>query len=166
MSKEEEKEEKLAVADKEEEKLAVADKEEEKLAVADDFITLLKNKREEKKKKDEEKLKKDNNSLVRNWKNVDDRKSIQAYVGRRNPQVPREILGSDGHYGNPWTIGRDGNREQVIAKYRSFIYSSSDLEAIKLRKDIRKNLKGKVLGCWCSPQACHADIIAQIANVL
>ena len=25
-------------------------------------------------------------------------------------------------------------------------------------------LKGKVLGCWCAPQACHGDTLAELAN--
>jgi hypothetical protein len=25
-------------------------------------------------------------------------------------------------------------------------------------------LKGKRLGCWCAPQPCHADIVAELAN--
>jgi hypothetical protein len=28
----------------------------------------------------------------------------------------------------------------------------------------KRELKGKVLGCWCSPKACHGDILAKIAN--
>ncbi len=25
-------------------------------------------------------------------------------------------------------------------------------------------LKGKILGCWCAPEACHGDILAELAN--
>jgi hypothetical protein len=25
-------------------------------------------------------------------------------------------------------------------------------------------LKGRVLGCWCAPLACHGDVLAQLAN--
>ncbi|MHB8407806.1 MAG: DUF4326 domain-containing protein [Acidiferrobacterales bacterium] len=25
-------------------------------------------------------------------------------------------------------------------------------------------LRGKVLGCWCSPQACHGDVLEELAN--
>jgi hypothetical protein len=25
-------------------------------------------------------------------------------------------------------------------------------------------LKGKVLGCWCAPEACHGDILSEFAN--
>ncbi len=31
--------------------------------------------------------------------------------------------------------------------------------------DIREELRGKNLGCWCRPgSSCHADILLQIAN--
>lgn len=25
-------------------------------------------------------------------------------------------------------------------------------------------LEGKILGCWCAPQACHGDVLAELAN--
>jgi hypothetical protein len=27
-----------------------------------------------------------------------------------------------------------------------------------------KSLRGKVLGCWCYPERCHGDVLAEIAN--
>ena len=30
--------------------------------------------------------------------------------------------------------------------------------------EARKELKGKILGCWCSPYACHGEVLAEIAN--
>ena len=43
------------------------------------------------------------------------------------------------------------------------IYSDTPY-ANALRKNIKANLKGKVIACWCAPLQCHADIIASIAN--
>jgi hypothetical protein len=99
--------------------------------------------------------------FVINWKNKIDRKRAQVYVGRRNPSIPTSLLGSDGKYGNPFSIGVDGTREQVLKKYSSFIHSD---EAIALRQDIKTNLAKKVLACWCYPEPCHADIISAIAS--
>jgi hypothetical protein len=31
-------------------------------------------------------------------------------------------------------------------------------------KKIKKELRGKVLGCFCSPKLCHGHILAWIAN--
>ena len=27
-------------------------------------------------------------------------------------------------------------------------------------------LKGKVLGCWCAPEGCHGDVLAELADSL
>ena len=62
-------------------------------------------------------------------------------------------------YGNPFKIGIDGSREEVVAKYREWL-----LEQPNLVKAAKIELKGRVLGCFCSPSLCHADILAEIAN--
>jgi len=57
-------------------------------------------------------------------------------------------------WGNPFVLGRDGDRATVIARYRDdFLPSRPDLLA-RLGE-----LRGKALGCWCAPQACHADVL-------
>lgn len=58
-------------------------------------------------------------------------------------------------WGNPFVIGRDGTRAQVIAKYDAYLDTRPDLLA-KLH-----TLKGKRLGCWCAPQACHGDVLVR-----
>jgi Domain of unknown function (DUF4326) len=67
-------------------------------------------------------------------------------------------IGRPSKFGNPFKIGRDGNRAQVIEKYRAWISSQSELLA-----EVKK-LKGKRLGYWCKPQACHGDVLAEIAD--
>lgn len=61
-------------------------------------------------------------------------------------------------WGNPFIIGKDGTREQVIELYRKHVLSSEDL-----MKQIPM-LFGKRLGCWCAPKRCHADVLAELAN--
>jgi len=74
------------------------------------------------------------------------KEKYDVYIGR--PSV----------WGNPFTIGQDGTREEVIDKYREYLKSSPELLA-RLSE-----LEGKVLGCWCAPQACHGDVLlAQIS---
>lgn len=63
------------------------------------------------------------------------------------------------HWGNPFVIGKDGTREEVIAKYREWILSEPSIVALA-----RRELKGKTLGCWCAPKACHGDVLLEIAN--
>ena len=56
-------------------------------------------------------------------------------------------------------IGRDGNRERVIEKYRAYVLATPALLAA-----VKPELKGKVLGCWCAPQSCHGDVLAELAD--
>jgi len=67
-------------------------------------------------------------------------------------------IGRPGKWGNPFIIGVDGTRDEVIQKYINWLEEQPELlNAIY-------ELKGKILGCWCSPKACHGDILAEIAN--
>ncbi len=61
-------------------------------------------------------------------------------------------------WGNPFHIGRDGTRSEVIVKYRQWIVQQPELMAAL------HELRGKRLGCWCSPKACHGDVLAELAN--
>lgn len=68
------------------------------------------------------------------------------------------FIGRPSVFGNPFRIGKDGNREDVIKKFREYFY-----ERIRTDKNFVKKvrmLKGKTLGCYCKPQWCHGDIIA------
>jgi len=50
-------------------------------------------------------------------------------------------------------------REESIAKYEEWLKTRPDLI-----EKAKAELKGKILGCWCKPYACHGDILARIAN--
>ena len=74
-------------------------------------------------------------------------------------RAPYDVyIGRPGKWGNPFEIGKDGTREEVIAKYETYIMNKPELLA-----DLHE-LKGKVLGCYCKPLACHGDILAQLAE--
>lgn len=62
-------------------------------------------------------------------------------------------IGRPSKWGNPYEIGKDGTRAQVIEKYRDYLHNSPELmEALP-------ELEGKILGCWCKPKACHGDVL-------
>jgi hypothetical protein len=65
-------------------------------------------------------------------------------------------IGRPSKWGNPFMIGKDGNRQEVIRKYREYILSND-----KLLNDLHE-LKGKTLGCWCKPSACHGDVLVEL----
>ena len=68
-------------------------------------------------------------------------------------------IGRPSKWGNPFEIGRDGDRETVIRKYRDWIQTQPQLLAAL------PELKGKVLGCWCAPKPCHGDVLSEMANL-
>lgn len=63
-------------------------------------------------------------------------------------------------YGNPYFLGRDGTRRQVIAKYEKYIRSVFD------REEVIADLEGKDLLCCCAPEPCHGDWLLTWANPL
>lgn len=66
------------------------------------------------------------------------------------------FIGRPSEWGNPFEIGKDGNRQQVIKKYE---------EWIKKQPNLMNNLyelRGKKLGCFCHPLACHGDILVKL----
>ena len=65
-------------------------------------------------------------------------------------------IGRGSIWGNPFYIGKDGTREEVISKYEIYIMSHPEL--IKRLPEIA----GKILGCWCKPKACHGDILVKM----
>lgn len=61
-------------------------------------------------------------------------------------------------WGNPFRIGIHGTRDEVIAKYREWILTKPDLLAELY------TLRGKRLGCWCKPEACHGDVLVDLIH--
>ena len=51
------------------------------------------------------------------------------------------------------------DREEVTAKYTEYILNKPEL-----LEQIPLELKGKTLGCFCKPLACHGDVLAYIAD--
>lgn len=64
-------------------------------------------------------------------------------------------IGRPSIWGNPYEIGRDGTRAEVIEKYRRWV-GEQELPI--------ETLRGKTLGCWCAPQPCHGDVLVELAN--
>ena len=75
-------------------------------------------------------------------------------------KVPYDIyIGRGSIYGNPFVIGEDGNRDEVIEKYKEYLYQRC-LEEPDFKTEILK-LKGKILCCFCFPKRCHGDVIIE-----
>jgi hypothetical protein len=67
-------------------------------------------------------------------------------------------IGRPSKWGNPYVIGADGTREDVVRKYEEYIQTQPELLAAL------PELKGRDLMCWCSPAACHGDVLLRLAN--
>lgn len=67
-------------------------------------------------------------------------------------------VGRPSKWGNPFLIGRDGPRDEVIERYRLYLSQNDDLMAQIVE------LRGRDLVCWCAPHRCHADILLELAN--
>lgn len=67
-------------------------------------------------------------------------------------------IGRPSKWGNPFEIGRDGTRGEVIAKYKNYILNNPSLLSCL------HELKGLTLGCWCSPLPCHGEVLIELYN--
>ncbi len=67
-------------------------------------------------------------------------------------------IGRPSKWGNPFIIGKDGNRKEVVKKYMNWIING---EGRYLLKDLSQ-LKGKILGCFCKPKLCHGDVLVKL----
>lgn len=76
-------------------------------------------------------------------------------VGRDKFDV---YIGRGSKWGNRFVIGRDGNRDDVIKKYREWIMKNDELMKCLIE------LKDKVLGCYCKPLACHGDVLVELCE--
>ena len=65
-------------------------------------------------------------------------------------------IGRPSKWANPFLIGKDGTRYQVLRKYEKWILKQSDL----LRS--LGELENKILGCWCIPNMCHGHILIKL----
>jgi hypothetical protein len=69
-------------------------------------------------------------------------------------------IGRPGLWGNPFIIGEDGTREEVIELFRHYLLGNrAMMESLHL-------LKGKKLGCWCAPKPCHGDVLVEMVENL
>jgi hypothetical protein len=102
--------------------------------------------------------------IILNGKKVGFLGENKLYIGRANDKLSASPLA------NPFVLGRDGDRLQVIEKFRKWLWpqikqwrkTGEMTEAVVALKDLAIAVKGHqiiVLTCWCKPEACHGDVI-------
>jgi hypothetical protein len=75
------------------------------------------------------------------------------------------FIGRPSKWGNPFSHRKDtrarfqvASREEAIEKFREWVVKQPHL-MLSLGE-----LRGKVLGCFCKPEDCHGDVLAEIVN--
>jgi predicted glycosyltransferase involved in capsule biosynthesis len=86
--------------------------------------------------------------------------SQYVYIGRYVPY----LIPINAKWRNPFPIDKhapneDKERQRVLIRFREYLTNEHEL-----LKQIPIELKDKTLGCWCKPEACQGDILAEIAD--
>jgi hypothetical protein len=71
-------------------------------------------------------------------------------------------VGRPTRWGNPFTIKEVGDAQAAVDMFRGAIRT---LHATLGFGELRRELRGKNLACWCKlSEPCHADVLLEIAN--
>ena len=73
-----------------------------------------------------------------------------------------KYIGRPSMGGNPFVMGRDGTRKEVIAQFKTYAIQRMKTDIIFAA--YVRSLRGKTLVCWCAPQACHGDVLLELAE--
>lgn len=79
------------------------------------------------------------------------RDGYDCYIGRAMPGKESSA------FANPFRIGPDGTRADVIQLYKTWLVQRlADEPELRLQLE---TLRGRRLGCWCKPDDCHGDVL-------
>ena len=83
-----------------------------------------------------------------------------VYIGRRGVVFVDKVRypATNSPWSNPYKINGSTTREKVLELYREHL---TNLLKDPEQLDEFLKLKGKTLGCWCHPNACHGDVILE-----
>lgn len=86
-----------------------------------------------------------------------------AVLNKRKHGIPAGAvyIGRGSPWGNPFVIGRDGDRDSVCEQYEAQLASRIDSNSVDLRE--LAALHGKNLVCFCAPLRCHGDTLQRAA---
>ena len=64
------------------------------------------------------------------------------------------------YWANPFTAKECGSNEAAAAKFETWVRGQPEMMARV------PELRGKTLGCWCKPSACHGDVLVKLVAEL
>ncbi|MFP1133318.1 DUF4326 domain-containing protein [Asticcacaulis sp. W401b] len=67
-------------------------------------------------------------------------------------------IGRGSKWGNPFRMGADGDRAEVILRHERWM--ASQVALLRALDELR----GHDLVCFCAPAACHGDLLLRLAN--
>lgn len=79
-----------------------------------------------------------------------------VYIGRSNATMSSIWGNPFSHLSKSTAKYKVSSREEAVEKYREWILTQPEL----LKK--LETLRGKKLGCWCKPLACHGDVLVEL----
>lgn len=82
-------------------------------------------------------------------------------LNKRRDKIPPDAVyvGRPTKFGNPYKVAIKGHHQAAVDLFRSYL-----MECPLLIEDVKAELRGKDLVCWCHPLPCHADVLLEIAN--
>ena len=91
---------------------------------------------------------------------------MTTVVNKRNSEYD-VYIGRGSKWGNPFIIGKDGHRVEVIDKYEEWLLGirvAPNGQKVPSLDEAKQELKGNVLGCFCAPRACHGDVLMRFVD--
>lgn len=104
------------------------------------------------------------------WAAVPKRIQRQRTAGWKMP-ANTVYVGRPTKYGNPYRVGEPDQltgepmTAADVVRWFQTAADSASVEAAEWRAEIKRELAGKDLACWCKVgEPCHADVLLAIAN--
>lgn len=93
--------------------------------------------------------------------------SLPKVLNKYRDEIPAGAVGimRPGLWGNPYKIGRDGDRAEVLVKYRVYLRYWLNTDK-SYHKRFLTLADAPALVCCCKPTACHGDIMVEVLGEL
>lgn len=80
-------------------------------------------------------------------------------------------IGRPSKWGNPFELGKDGDRDLVVEKFEKWLTTGESFGNINASEEKRQSilqsldeLSNKDLVCFCAPKKCHGDVLIKMSK--